>query len=206
MYRALIPVKKLEEVKSRLAPHLSQAARATLMLDMLHHVIEALRASEAFERISVVSPDARVLEQARHWGAWPRREETRGHNPALHAAALHDLADGVSGLLTISADLPLLHPEDIRGLLASACEHDLVLAPSREGTGTNALFAQPPLVVPYRFGLDSLRQHRQEAERAHLRHTLYSSIGLSLDIDTIEDLECSRDLAEMCQSGHAVYL
>jgi 2-phospho-L-lactate guanylyltransferase len=193
-YRALIPVKHLNLAKSRLAPHLASEQRANLMLEMLQHVITTLRASEAFERITVVSPDQQVLELAQRWGAYAHQEEVAGHNAALHAAALHDLAAGTSGLLTISADLPLLNLCDVRGLLERAATYELVLAPSREGSGTNALLARPPLVIPYRFGPDSLYLHRQEAERHHLRFSLYQSRGLALDVDTIEDLATSRKL------------
>lgn len=204
-YRALIPVKNLAEAKTRLAPHLSQRERATLMLDMLHHVVHTLHASGAFERITVVSPDSYVLDQARLWLAHPRLEEAEGHNPALSSAALHDLAEGCTGLLTISADLPLLRACDIDDLLARAEQNDLVLAPSHEGTGTNAVFARPPLAVPYVFGPASLSHYRAEAQQRGLAYTLYTSIGLSQDIDTLSDLEICRELDEMSQCAHMVY-
>jgi 2-phospho-L-lactate/phosphoenolpyruvate guanylyltransferase len=64
MHAALIPVKSLDKAKSRLATHLTQAQRAALVLDMLHHVISILQVSGVLRRIVVVSPDRRVLEQA----------------------------------------------------------------------------------------------------------------------------------------------
>jgi 2-phospho-L-lactate guanylyltransferase len=202
-YRALIPVKSLQEAKSRLATHLTPSQRAQLMLDMLHHVLCALQDSEAFESIAVVSSDLYVLEQAQRWGGMARKELAQGHNPALHAAALQELATGAdehTALLTISADLPLLGVQDVRKLLEQAEQYDVVLAQSQEGTGTNALLVHPPLVVPYVFGLNSLQQFISEAQQRHLRYTCYHSLGLSLDIDTYHDLatlqscqtDCSR--------------
>src|SRR5579862_5431123 len=118
-YRALIPVKRLEDVKSRLAPHLTIEQRSTLVLDMLYHVIRTLQASNTLESISVVSPDPQVLALVDSWGANALLEKEHGHNPALYAAA-RDLAVGATGLLTISADLPLLKPCDIQSMIEYA--------------------------------------------------------------------------------------
>lgn len=158
------------------------------MLDMLHHALHVLLDSEVFEQVSVVSADKRVLEQAHIWGAQALSEEQLGHNPALHAAALREKAEGVTALLTISADLPLLSRQDIRCLFDQSMQHEIVLAPSRDGTGTNAILARPPLAVPYVFGPNSLHHFIEAARERHLSHTVYHSIGLALDIDTIDDL------------------
>ena len=187
--RAIIPVKSLSEAKSRLAPHLTQRQRETLALDMLRHVVQTLCASQEFELITVVSPDVRVLEKARVWGARASFEERSGHNPALHMAALRELSEGAGALLTISADLPLLTPGDIDVMVERSTRFDVVLAPSLDGTGTNALLARPPLVVPYLFGVNSLGKHLRAARKRGLSANLYASRGLSLDIDTIEDVQ-----------------
>ena len=194
MYRALIPVKSLSEAKSRLADHLTLRQRENLVLDMLHHVLQALRESNVLEQISVVSPDRRVLKQAQAWGAQAHIEEVPGHNAALHVAALQEQEAGSSALLTISADLPLLHPGDIRMMILHSAHYPVVLAPARDGTGTNAILVRPPLAVPYLFGPDSLQRYQQAARQRQLDSTLYQSIGLALDIDTIDDLD---DLYEL---------
>src|SRR5947208_984883 len=144
VYRALIPVKSLSEAKSRLADHLTLRQRRNLVLDMLHHVLRALHESDVLEQVAVVSSDHQVLEQAKAWGAQPLVEEQHGHNPALHAAR-RALVPGASALLTISADLPLLQSGDIRRMIEKSRDYPVVLAPSRDGTGTNALLVRPPL-------------------------------------------------------------
>jgi 2-phospho-L-lactate/phosphoenolpyruvate guanylyltransferase len=195
-YRAVIPVKALSEAKSRLAPYLSQAQRSTLVLDMLQHVIHAIQASACFNTITVVSSDAQVMELARQWGAHARKEEEQGHNPALYAAALKEIADGATALLTISADLPLLRPEDIQHMVKLSHFYDVVLAASSEGTGTNALLTHPPLAVPYVFGIGSLQLYEEEARKRLLSSTRYKSCSTAIDIDTIDDLETMQ-----CQKG-----
>jgi len=187
-YTALVPVKSLVTAKSRLVPDLPPNRREMLVLDMLYHVLRVLQDSKLFERVSVVSPDARVLEQVRAWGARALIEERPGHNPALYAAALRERAGGATALLTISADLPLLSTQEIRNLLEQSRQYEVVLAASRDGAGTNAILVRPPLAVPYLFGPDSLQRYLEAARQRHLSHTIYGSTGLAFDIDTIVDL------------------
>jgi len=187
-YRALVPVKALSAAKSRLIPHLTQEQRNTLVLAMLQHVLRALQDSNMLEQISVVSPDPQVLDYARMCGALALAEELPGHNAALHAAALEEQEAGTPALLTIAADLPLLQAGDVRAFLEQSRTFPVVLAPSRDGTGTNALLVRPPLAVSYLFGVNSLARYLQAARERQLNSTLYTSIGLALDIDTIDDL------------------
>lgn len=193
-YRALIPVKALDEAKSRLARHMTLQQRKNLVLDMLHHVLHVLQQSNLLEQITVVSPDLQVLDYAQMWGAQALIEELPGHNAALHAAALQEREAGTTALLTIAADLPLLQTSDIRALIERSMHFPVVLAPSRDGTGTNALLVQPPLALPYLFGVGSLHKYVLAAKEWQLGSTMYSSIGLALDIDTIDDLD---DLYEL---------
>jgi len=193
IYTALVPVKALNEAKSRLEAHLSWQQRESLVLDMLHHVLQVLLASSLFERVSVVSPDTQVLEYARFWGAQPLKEEQHGHNSALQAAAMREQAAGVTAILTISADLPLLRICDIQGMVEQSLQHAVVLAPSQDGTGTNAILMRPPLALPYLFGLNSRQCYQQAVKVRKLSCAVFSSIGLEVDIDTIDDLQYIRD-------------
>ncbi len=197
-YAALIPVKSLSQVKSRLADHFTSTQRAQMVLDMLHHVLCVLRDSHAFTHVAVVSEDRTVLQYAERWGALGLVEERAGHNPALTAAAQQERQMGTETLLTISADLPLLQVTEIHALLEQASYHDIVLSPSQEGTGTNALLAQPPLLIPYLFGVNSFQHYQQEGRRRGLAVGVYNSIGLALDVDTIDDIEILQDV-EMLQ-------
>ena len=207
-YTALVPVKSLSEAKSRLALHLTPGQRAELMLDMLHHVLGVLQESRAFSHVAVVSADTYVLERAQTWGAKALAEERAGHNPALTAAASREKADGSDVLLTISADLPLLQTHDIHRMIEQSQWHDVVLASSLDGTGTNALLARPPLVIPYLFGVNSSPHYQAEAKRRNLDYTLYTSTGLALDIDTIDDIQALEHIEttnRACCSSQLIY-
>jgi 2-phospho-L-lactate/phosphoenolpyruvate guanylyltransferase len=193
-YAALIPVKTLSQVKSRLADHFTATQRAQMVLDMLHHVLCVLQNSHAFSHVAVVSEDKTVLQYAERWGALGVVEEQAGHNPALTAAARREIQMGTDALLTISADLPLLQTDEICGILEQAHYHDVILSPSQDGTGTNALLTRPPLVIPYLFGVHSFQHYQQEGKRRGLDMGIYNSIGLALDVDTIEDIEILQDV------------
>ncbi|WP_297159380.1 2-phospho-L-lactate guanylyltransferase [Thermogemmatispora sp.] len=197
---ALVPVKRLAAAKGRLASHLTPSQRARLVLAMLHHVVVTLQASGMLTRIVVVSADEHVRACATAWGAegWP--EEQPGHNGALEAAARRLQAEGVTALLTISADLPLLQVEEVKALLEQAQRYPVVLAPAHDGQGTNALLQRPPRLLPYLFGESSLQRYREAAQLRHLPYTRYESPGLALDIDTVEDLQRSG-LAESWEAA-----
>jgi 2-phospho-L-lactate guanylyltransferase len=186
---ALIPVKSLSTAKSRLTSSLTQHQRERLVLDMFHHVLRVLFASEVFDKVSVVSSDLQILENAYLWGAKPIIEAYHDHNQALHFAALSEMSEGATKLLTISADLPLLTTQEIRCFYMQSFLYDVVLAPSRDGTGTNAIMVHPPLAVPYVFGPGSLQNYIDATRQKHLNYTTYHSVGLALDIDTIDDLD-----------------
>ena len=207
-YTALVPVKSLNEAKSRLALHMTPEQRAELMLDMLDHVLGVLQESRVFSHVAVVSADTYVLERAQTWGAKALVEEQAGHNPALTAAATREKANGSDVLLTISADLPLLQIHDIQNMIEQARWHDIVLASSLDGTGTNALLTRPPLVIPYLFGVNSSPRYQAEAKRQSLDYTIYTSTGLALDIDTIDDIQALEHYEinnSACCSSQLIY-
>jgi len=101
------------------------------------------------------------------------------------------------GLLTISADLPLITPGDIQELIRAAEHYQVVLAGSSDSTGTNALLTHPPLVLPYLFGVNSLPAYIRAAHARQLSYTLFQHDHLAFDVDTPEDLQVLE------QSSHA---
>jgi 2-phospho-L-lactate guanylyltransferase len=114
-----------------------------------------------------------------HTQRMPTQDQSKQNTPAL--------LEGF-GLLTISADLPLLTQADIHALIAQAERAQIVLAGSSDHTGTNAILMRPPAVVPYLFGPNSLPTYVQAARKRQVSYTLLENANLALDIDTIDDL------------------
>src|SRR5258708_13509575 len=84
-YTALIPVKALSDVKSRLSTHLTPGEREKLVLDILYHQLQVLHASNIFEHISVFIPHDLSLQKARDCVPLPSLEFVPGHNAPFNS-------------------------------------------------------------------------------------------------------------------------
>lgn len=193
-YRALVPVKSLHIAKSRLKDDLSPAQRSALVLKMLGHVLVILQMSKIFQSISVVSVDPEVIALSRRFGAHIYLEEKHGHNQALEYAAKQLVKKGHDPLLTISADLPLLQTTDIITMTSLLKTNEIVLAPSLNGLGTNAVFLSFPLKIPYLFGENSFNNYLHAAKNNGFPVGIYNKTSTALDIDTSQDLQALRQI------------
>ncbi len=170
----LVPLKALGRAKSRLANALSPGERAGLMRTLLEGVVGAVREA-GVERITVVT--AEPLEGYELWNdrglAW---------NDALAAAT--DEVVTAPLVAFVSADLPLLQPEEIEELLEATPARGIAIARALDG-GTNAVSMRPPGLVRTHFG-----EPGSAAVHAELgvEHVILDLPGLAFDVDTPEDL------------------
>lgn len=176
-WTAIVPLKAGCQRKSRLAARLGTAERVILSDHMAAHVLARLQASPLVGRIIMLSP---MPVDAIEW----RRDEGRGLNDELTAAAAYL---GWKRLLVMHPDLPLLTTDDVDYLL-TICGDGCALATDRHGSGTNALALAMDRPFPFSFGEDSAVRHRLAAGGAI--ETVHRP-GLSLDIDTPEDLDAA---------------
>jgi len=201
MTTALIPVKRLEQSKSRLLPQLPAADRQALTLAMLADLIEALQATPGLDRIAVTTPDSAVAEQASRAGAQILMRPEPGLNSALEEgrARLRTEMDPEEALLIVLGDVAGALAEDFARLLAAASPDDpadegaalpsgVWLAPSSDG-GTSALLQRPADLIPCRFGRDSAKRHREAAAAAGAAYHELELPSLAIDLDAPEDLE-----------------
>jgi 2-phospho-L-lactate guanylyltransferase len=80
-------------------------------------------------------------------------------------------------------------PEDIAELLpVHGDAPSIVLAPARDGRGTNAVACSPADAMPLRFGGDSFIAHRRRARAQGIEPRIVRRPGLALDLDTPDDL------------------
>ncbi len=190
MRAILIPVKDLARAKQRLAGALPQEARTRLARAMLEDVFQAVAGVCAAAAVFVVSSDAGALAAARARG-WECVPETtqRSESDSVDAASRVCSARGVTALLRLPIDIPLVRTEDIEALLA-ACPvaPGAVLVPSHSAGGTNALLRTPPDLFPSHFGADSLRKHLREARARGARVELLRNPRIELDVDDEHDL------------------
>jgi len=191
---ALLPVKEFARAKQRLAGFLSPEERAELARAMFDDVWEVLREAvarqEGLERLLVVSAEPYVITRCREDGVTLLEETASStHSDSVRRATAWAMSRGVTSLLSVPMDTPGMSVEEILSLARLVREHAVVLVPSADGSGTNALARTPPDTIPPRFGPGSCRLHIEEAERRELDWLVARPPGLLADIDTAEDIE-----------------
>ncbi len=184
---AVVPQKSLAIAKGRLSAALSRSARAQLSLRLLQSVCRTLGAVASVKGLTVMTPDPDVQRHTARWGVRATADPRADLNAALEAL-LAGLAGPDHGLLVVAADLPMLRPSDVAALIALGAPRNVVLAPSKDGTGTNALLLPPDMVMPPAYGPGSLFAHRERARHLGLRVVEIRRPGLGFDVDTPGDL------------------
>ncbi len=180
-----VPVKSLEEAKSRLSPALSPLERGALTLAMLEDVLDATGAVAGFETW-VVSPDEAVLEVAARRGAHPILEEKPPLLSALRQVELKAIDHGADILAVLLADTPLVTVEALTAALHTL--GPVVLAPDGERFGTNLLVRRPPRAIRARFGVESFRKHLETAATADVPAAIAEIPDLAFDLDSPGDI------------------
>jgi 2-phospho-L-lactate guanylyltransferase len=174
----LIPLKSLDQAKSRLAGALAPEERAELMRSLLELVVGAVRAA-GVERITVVTAESMEGHDVWH-------DRGLAWNEALTAAMDEVVTAPVAAV--ISGDLPLLRPEEVEQLLESTPARGIAIARALDG-GTNAVSMRPPGIVRTHFG-----EPASAAVHAGLGvdHVVLDLPGLAFDVDTPADLARMR--------------
>jgi 2-phospho-L-lactate guanylyltransferase len=185
---AVVPVQRLEQAKSRLAPALEPAARQALVRELAERTIRVLRSVPAVAVIGLLTPDPSLASLASRWGVRTLRDAAHGLNDAVRLAQAEACRLHLPALLIVLGDLPLLDPHAIRHALTLLESPGVVLAPDRHGTGTNLLALAPPDVIAPAFGPFSRWRHRRAAAGARCMIRELWSRALVLDLDTPEDL------------------
>lgn len=188
MDAALLPVKNLREAKARLAADLDPDERLELARALLDDAL-ALAASAPFFRWWVVSDDHEVLSLARTRGFDALEDPGGGLNPALAAGIEAAAGAGAESVTIVPCDVPLAWKGDLEDLLDTGATSDVVVVPSGDDGGTNALYLSPPGLMPPRFGEGSLKAHIEAAEARRARCSILALDRLGLDIDTIDDVD-----------------
>ena len=141
MRALLLPVKDLRNAKKRLIGVLTPEERFSLAETMLADTVRAVQGVRRIEKIFVITNYEPAMQLAEENG-WEilREEQQISESHSVDAASRLCEHRGVSGLLRLPLDLPLIQSADIDDLLAVECRApSLVIVPSRDGTGTNAI-------------------------------------------------------------------
>jgi 2-phospho-L-lactate guanylyltransferase len=188
MIFALLPVKAPANAKQRLSGLLTPDQRERLARLMYEDVLEKLCSARGLDRVVVVTSDETAAHHARRAGALVFEEqEQRGHSHSADAAARRAMSLGALTVLLAPIDVPLVTSAEIEELAAKA-RHGVVIVPSSDGTGTNALLRTPPDIIESRFGPGSFEAHCSQARARGVPAEVARPAGLMFDIDTPEDV------------------
>ena len=188
---AIIPVKPLSRGKSRLSEVLSPQERQQLSEMLFRRVLTAVKDTPQVAGTLVISRDPRALAIARDMSAHTVQESGA---PELNNALMRatQVVGGWRGgaVLILPADLPLVTPEDLSGMIALGRDNQtVVIATDQHDDGTNAMLIRPPGMIQYAYGPGSYHRHIDLAKEAGASVKIFHSDRLALDIDVPADLE-----------------
>lgn len=183
MLYAVVPVNELKSAKSRLRG--LSLDLPSLVLDWARQVVTTLVAAPSITRVALVSPDPKLSAYAQQWGAHWLRQLGGGLNDGLELGRRWAVQEGADELLLALGDLPLLQVAEIEAMIARPGS---VIAPDREGQGTNLLLLRPVNALELQFGQQSFSKHSQQARARSLTLTTFRSHGSERDVDEPEHL------------------
>ena len=192
MIFAILPVKSPRNAKQRLAGFLDVEQRQTLARILYRQTLAALCQAERIDRVVVATSDIEIADHARRSGALVFEEnEQVSHSVSADSACLRAMEMGASTVLLVPIDVPTVKPDDFTRLAAVSnpgARPGLIVVPSSDGTGTNALVRTPPNCIESRFGPGSFRAHLDQALARGIPANVMRLPGLMFDIDTPEDV------------------
>jgi 2-phospho-L-lactate guanylyltransferase len=196
---ALLPVKNPRNAKQRLTGYLPATTREALARVLYEQTIATLCEASGIDRVVVITSEIAIAAHAREMGASVIEEpEQLSHSASADAACRYAMGNGATTALLVPIDVPLVSRSDFEEL-ASAARPGVVIVPSADGTGTNALARTPPDAIPSCFGPGSFRTHLEQARLRGVPAEVLRLPGLMFDIDTPEDVAELLERAPDCR-------
>jgi 2-phospho-L-lactate guanylyltransferase len=200
---AILPVKSPQNAKQRLTGFLAVEQREALARMLYRQTLAALCQAQGIDRVVVATSDVGIADHARQSGVMVFEENDQvSHSVSADAACLRAMEMGASTVLLVPIDVPTVTPADFTRLAAASnagLRPGLVIVPSWDGTGTNALVRTPPNCIESRFGPGSFRAHLDQALSKGLAADVLRLPGLMFDIDTPEDVAELLARTQECQ-------
>lgn len=176
--------------KRRLEGALDVSERARLNRWLLERTLATLRGwLPDMQQCVMVSVCREALALARAAGARTLDEPggALGHNHAAAVGLANVRACGARKVMLLPCDLPLLNADALDDFAQRSGKTDLVLAPDRHGSGTNAVIVDAGSDIEFKFGDDSRARYAAWAHAHGLTISICTRTELGFDLDTPED-------------------
>jgi 2-phospho-L-lactate guanylyltransferase len=178
--------------KSRLADVLSPDERRRLALAMLADVLDVCaHEHDLFDGTLAVLDDPVARDVAQASGALALEDPAAGDmNRAVSVGVQAAHRHAATTVIVLPGDIPLVSRRDLDALLATAgnASRAVIVGPSRDGQGTNALLLRPPDVIVPAFGPPSVDRHLRAGLASGAVARIRTGLDLALDVDTPDDL------------------
>jgi 2-phospho-L-lactate guanylyltransferase len=186
---AIVPVKRFEAAKSRLAGILEPDERAALAQAMFTDVMTSLHQARRLASVLVVTTDLIATRIAAEFGAETLPDPAeQGTNSAVAKGIRWAKEAGYDGALVVPADIPFVASTEIDDAIDAMGPGRVVLVPAMRDQGTNLLGLMPPDGLETAFGVESFKLHLAAAVACDLNPVVLPLAGATRDIDVPADL------------------
>ena len=190
----IVPIKKLDNVKSRLSQILSLEERITLTNFLLYELINKLIKIKTINKhlkieIAIVTRN-KIIESfaKRHKIQIINDADTKSLSAAMNIAAEWALKFHFKCICIFLGDLANPTLEDIQKFIQPPfLSNEIRLCPSHD-YGTNALFISPPKAIKFSYGRKSFYKHYISAIKSKLKISILPIQSLRNDIDDSSNL------------------
>jgi len=188
---AIIPIKDPDKAKQRLKNVLDQQTRKELALAMAEDVLSEISKIDEIAGIVITSTSQKVKIISEKFNAvYLNLDSDSGQSDAVEKGVGFLRMQGVNKMLTIPADIPLVHQGGIKKVISlHTGKKSIVIIPDRRREGTNCLSCNPCDIIKFHFGDNSLEKHIRLSRLAGVEPIILEDPLFSLDLDNEEDVE-----------------
>jgi 2-phospho-L-lactate guanylyltransferase len=184
---AIVPVKTFSKAKKRL--RLQQSVKENICNLMLQEVLKTISNCKLIDKIVLVSKDEAALKIGRQFNAAEILDNESGVNDAVSLADQYISDKKFDCSIIFPQDIPIMMSSDIDNLLNFVkSKNSVIIVPSRQFNGTNALVRCPADIMKtsydmgsYTFQIDAAKTKTDDVSIALIRRMM-------LDIDDDHDL------------------
>ena len=192
----LIPMRSLNEGKTRLSNFLSPDKREKLIKLLFTQLLKKLKTLKdqfplIFSDVLVITPCEEVEKISKDYHVRVLKEQNlNGLNSAVSKGVCWSSINHCDSSLILPGDIIDPKTEDIKKILeiGKKSRDSIVICPSAD-FGTNALFLSLPTRLNFKFGPNSFFEHQKEAKKIFIRSIIAPVDSLKDDLDTGKDLE-----------------
>lgn len=186
---AIIPVKTFSKSKTRL--DLPSDKRDLICRIMLEEVAQTISNTKNIENIIVVSKDEDALKLCKKFNVKEIFDhDESGVNHAVSLADEYLENSEYNASIVFPQDIPFMQSEDIDSLIYfQKSPKSVLVVPSRQFDGTNALLRMPVNLMKTHYDEDSYKIHLEVGKSMTSNTSLIFLRRIMLDIDNQGDLE-----------------